>query len=178
MPRALHVAFFALTGLAGCHCPSSAPATSKTAVEPRLDDRDPADDRPSSLRPPPREPGPPRPETDGQVEAARREARSLVSSLRAGGVAPREVTSTADIRGYRLFRRRYFRQALAWLEAAVRSDPTFEPALYTAARAAAAAGEPDAARGYLRGLAALKTPLARDRLRMARQDPDLAPILK
>lgn len=112
------------------------------------------------------------------MEAARREARSLVNTLRAGGVAPREVTSTADIRGYRLYRRRYFRQALAWLEAAVRTDPTFEPALFNAARAAAAAGELEAARGYLRRLAALETPLARDRLRMARQDADLGPLLR
>lgn len=176
MVRALRVALFALTGLVGCQCPSG--PTSAAVDGPRPDVHDPADDRPSSLRPPPREPGPPRPETDAQVEAARREARSLVSSLRAGGVAPREVTSTADIRGYRLFRRRYFRQALAWLEAAVRSDPSFEPALYNAARAAGAAGDTDAARGYLRRLADLQTPLARDRLRVAREDPDLAPILR
>jgi tetratricopeptide (TPR) repeat protein len=163
--------------LAGCRCPADRPPPS-AVEEPRADVADPADDRPSSLLSPPREPGPPRAESDEQVERARREAEALVVSLRAGGVAPREVTSTADIRGFRLFRRRYFRQARVWFEAAVRSDPTFEPALYNAARAAAAAGDLRAAREHLRRLAALKTPLARGKLRQARDDSDLAELYR
>lgn len=79
----------------------------------------------------------------------------------------------ADIRGYRLFKRRYFRQARIWFEAAVRSDPTFEPALFNAARAAAAAGDLAAARRHLRRLQRLNTPLARSRLRLAPSDRDL-----
>lgn len=167
--------------LCGCTCPSE---RAVTAAAPGAPDRgsagadlDDPSNRPSSLRPPPREPGPPREESEEQVRRAEREARKLVEALIQGGVERREVCSMADIRGHRLFRRRYFRQARVWFEAAVRTDPTFEPALLNAARATAAAGDRAAAVRHLKALEKLGTPLARSRLRLAAEDPDLAGLI-
>lgn len=162
--------------LGGCTCPdrASRPAPDQ-AVNTPADEDDPAN-RPSSLEPPPREPGPPLAETEEQIAAAEKEARDLVRALLEGGISPREVTSMADIRGYRLFRRRLFGQARAWFEAAVRTDPRFEPVLFNAARAAAAHGDLAAARAHLERLRRLDTPLARSRLRLAATDPDLAKL--
>ena len=131
-------------------------------------------DRASSLNPPAREPGKPRAESAALLRRTAREARVFVDVLLSGGIDRREVCSMADIRGHRLFRGRYFGQARAWFDAALRTDPTFEPALFNAARAAAAAGDPGAARRHLKTLRRLDTPLARSRLQLAEQDPDLA----
>jgi len=157
----------------GCDCPAPPevqPVDPSTGEDPS--------NRPNSLLPPPREPGPPRPETPAQVARARKEATALVQAMAQGGITGREVTSMADIRGYRLFRRREFRQALAWFEVAVHSDATFEPAMFNAARAAAALGQVQTAHRYLQLLRGLGTPLARTRLALARTDPDLAPLLR
>jgi tetratricopeptide (TPR) repeat protein len=89
-------------------------------------------------------------------------------------VPAREAASVADIRGFRLYRRRYYGQALEWFAAAVAADPSFELALYNAARAAALGGRPELARGYLSRLRALATPLARTLASRAAADPDLA----
>jgi hypothetical protein len=165
--------------LCGCSCPServgdtATPAKARALGAAAADLEDPSN-RPSSLRPPAREPGPPREETAEQVQNAEEEARKLVAALIEGGVERREVCSMADIRGHRLFRRRFFKQARVWFEAAVRADPTFEPALLNAARATAAAGDRAAALRHLKALEKLGTPLARSRLRLAAEDPDLA----
>ncbi len=98
----------------------------------------------------------------------------MIESLIAGGIAKREVTSIADIRGYRLYRRRYFGRAHIWFSAAVRTDPTYELSLYNAARTAALLGKVDTAQGLLQRLRRLDTPLARHRLQLAASDPDLA----
>jgi Tfp pilus assembly protein PilF len=82
----------------------------------------------------------------------------------------------ADIRGYRFYRQRYFRQAQAWFEVAVRSDPTFEPSLRNAARVAALLGEPQRAQNLLHRLGRLNTPLSRSLLRIVSQDPDFASL--
>jgi len=161
--------------MAACRCPDeSRPAHTARPVD-QGSGEDPAD-RPSSLLPPAREPGPARAESEEQVARAGKEATAMVAALRQGGITGREVTSMADIRGYRLFKRRYFRQARAWFEAAVKSDPTFEPALYNAARSAAAMGDRARAAEHLRRLSRLETPLARSRLQMAARDPDLASL--
>ena len=133
--------------------------------------------RPSSLKPPAREPGPPRDEAPRQVAAARQEAAQLVARLKAGGVDGREAASVADMRGYRLYRRRNFKQAQAWFEAAVQADPTFEPALFNAARCAALLGRREQAAERLRGLQKLDTPLSRSRLKLTERDPDFASVL-
>jgi hypothetical protein len=123
--------------------------------------------------PPPREPGPPRTEEAAQVEAAAKEARALVQSLVQGGVPAREAASVADMRGYRLYRRRLFGQARAWFRAAVEADPRFELSLFNGARCAALLGDLGEARTFLDRLSALATPLARARLELTRTDPDL-----
>ena len=132
--------------------------------------------RPSSLRPPPREPGPARVEPPATVEAAGVEARRLTRALRSGGVDPREVAAVADMRGYRLYRKRYFRQAQVWFEIAASVDPSFEPALLNAARCAVLLKQPSRAQELLRSLGRLNTPLSRSRLGRAKQDPDFAPL--
>lgn len=132
--------------------------------------------RPSSLDPSPREPGPPHKETDEQLRSAGEECRSLVDSLLTSGISPREVASTADIRGYRLYRRRYFGQARVWFEAATRTDPTYEPGLLNAARVAALLGDLVGAREHLRRLRAIGTPLSRSRLSLMKSDPDFAKL--
>ncbi len=132
--------------------------------------------RPSSLLPPPREPGPHRQEPRRQVAAAREEAGRLVSSLAAGGIDAREAASVADMRGYRLYRKRHIKKAQAWFEAAVKADPSFEPPLLNAARCAVLLNQPERARGHLRTLKQLDTPLARSRLNIATSDPDFAPL--
>jgi hypothetical protein len=134
---------------------------------------DPADERGSSLQPPPRQPGPPRLETRQQVQAAQKEAFRQTRSLLEAGVPPREVASVADTRGYRLYRTRHLGQARAWFEAAVSVDRSFELSLYNAARCAALQGDHRAARRHLLSLQRLDTPLSRARMSMASQDPDL-----
>lgn len=134
------------------------------------------ENRPSSLRPPPREPGPAREEPPARVEAAAKEARGLTRALKAGGVDAREVAAVADMRGYRLYRKRYFRQAQVWFEAAATADPSFEPALLNAARCAILLERPDRARAFVSTLQRLNTPLAKSRLSLAKEDPDFAPL--
>lgn len=132
--------------------------------------------RPSSLIPPRREPGPARMEARVRVKTIGEEARSLTAALRESGVDAREVASVADMRGYRLYRKRYFHQALVWFEAAVKVDPAFEPALFNAARCAMLLNEQSKAARLLAALGRLNTPLARSRLAMAREDPDFAAL--
>jgi hypothetical protein len=131
-----------------------------------------AQDRQSEL--PPREEGPPRAETGELLTGAATEAERLADALLGGGIPPREAASVADMRGYRLYRRRLFGQALAWFSRAVKTDPSFEPSLYNAARCAALLGEVQKARAYLQQLRGLRTPLAHARLQRAPTDPDLA----
>jgi hypothetical protein len=126
--------------------------------------------------PPPRQEGPPLAETAKELEAARREAAQLAAALLKGGVPAREVASVADMRGYRLYRRRAFGQARAWFDAAIRVDGRFELSLYNAARCAALLGKDAEARALLASLRGLDTPLARSRLRLADQDPDLVTL--
>jgi hypothetical protein len=126
---------------------------------------------------PPREPGPPRAEEAAQVEAAAKEARALVRSFVGGGVPTREAASVADMRGYRLYRRRLFGQARAWFRAAVEVDPRFELSLYNGARCAALLGDRDEARALLARLRALGTPLGKARAELALSDPDLHSLM-
>lgn len=132
--------------------------------------------RPSSLDPTPREPGPAREETRSRVARAREEAEQLARTLLDSGVDRREVASMLDIRGYRLFRRRYFRSALAWFERAARADATFEPGLFHGARAACLAGDLERARQLLLALQHRDTPMSRARLRLAATHPDFAAL--
>ena len=113
-----------------------------------------------------------RPESPERIEAAASEARQLTAALLSGGVDRREVTSVADIRGYRLYRRGLYRQARVWFEIGVEIDPTFEPCLHNAARVAALLGDQDAARAHLAQLARLDTPMGRRFLRsLAAESP-------
>ena len=132
--------------------------------------------RGSALRPPPRQAGPPRPETAESVDAARGEAKKLADAMLLAGVAPREVASVADTRGYRLFRTRRHGAALAWFERAIQMDPTYELSLYNAARCAALLGDTPAAIKHLYTLQRLNTPLSRGRMAMALRDPDLVAV--
>jgi hypothetical protein len=111
------------------------------------------------------------------VKDAARESKELAAALLAGGIPSREVASVADMRGFRLFRTRYFRRARVWFERSVVTDPAYEPALYNAARCAAALSDAAAAREQLARLGALGTPLSTLKLSQARSDPDLAPLL-
>lgn len=153
--------------LAACRCDSPPPFAESS---PRLD----AERLSSRLDPPPREEGPPRAESREQLAQARREAAALVASLRAGGVPAREAASVADIRGYRLYRRRSYGQALAWFDAALAAEPGHELALLNAARAARLLGDDARARRHLLSLERLGTSLARSLLRRAARDRDLA----
>ncbi len=112
------------------------------------------------------------------MAATQAEAQRLTRALLAGGVAAREVTSVADIRGYRLFRRRYHRQAQVWFETAVGVDPTFEPALYNAALTAALLADRPRALRHLERLRRLGTPLGRRRLTRAARSPHLRAIAR
>ena len=163
---------------AGGGCRRSCLPTPPTVPDERVED-DAARQRTASDplgAPPPREDGPPLPETAKEIEAAAREAAQLAAALVKGGVPPREVASVADMRGYRLYRRRAFRQARAWFDTAIGVDARFELSLYNAARCAALLGKNVEARGLLARLRALDTPLARSRLRLAERDPDLATL--
>jgi Tfp pilus assembly protein PilF len=80
----------------------------------------------------------------------------------------------ADIRGYRLFRRRYFAQARVWFEEAIALDPSFEPALFHAARAAALLGDVAGARRHLDRLRGLGTPMSRRQLEISTRHEDFA----
>ena len=115
-----------------------------------------------------------RPVSPARVLAARSEAQSLRKALLSGGVAPREVAAIADIRGHRLLRRGQLELARVWFEAAVASDPSFEPALLNAARTAARLMDLRAARSHLARLGALRTPMAARMLREIPADPDFA----
>jgi len=126
------------------------------------------------LAPAPRDPGPRRPESPEQLAKAQVAASTFTRTLRASGLDRREVTALADIRGYRLYKRRFFGRAHAWFLAAVAMDGRYELSLYNAARTAALLGRLDQARGLLARLAKLGTPLSRMRLALARKDPDLA----
>jgi len=126
--------------------------------------------------PPPREPGPPRPESAPQIAAASAEAAQLIGELVKGGISGREAASVADMRGYRLYRQRYFGRARAWFRAAIQADPTLELSLYNGARCAALLGDVDDARALLSRLRRLGTPLSRARLRSSLTDPDLAAL--
>lgn len=159
--------------LVGCDCPAQ-------RAQQKLDrgeDLDPTN-RPSSFEPTPREPGPPRDETKEQLARAAQEAAKLSADLVKSGIPPREVASMADIRGYRLFRKRYFGMARRWFMTAARTDPSFEPAHYNAARAAALLGDTAAARRHLERLRELGTPMSRRKLQLARRHPDFAPLWK
>lgn len=158
--------------LVGCDCRAkeiSGPTRSADSTKAS----DPAN-RPSPLQLAPREFGPPRPESAGQLEQAQQEARRWTSDLLKGGLARREVASMADIRGYRLFRRRSFGQALQWFSTATRVDPTYEPALFNAARAAALLGDVAAAQEHLTRLRGLSTPLSLRQLNAAARHKDFA----
>lgn len=155
-----------------------APRAAKTP-EAGMRGHDAGSDSPGRLAPgqlPPREKGPPRPETVEQVAAAADEGRRLVSALTQSGVPAREVASVADMRGYRLYRRRYFGQALAWFRSAIAVDSTFELSLYNAARCTALLGHSGEAAEMLGQLRRLGTPLSRARLELATSDPDLAAV--
>lgn len=175
-PFALTLLFAAASLAPGCLCdPTPGPAA--PAAAPDLSARELYEARrPNSLKPPPREPGPPREETERQVEQARKEAAGLMQSLSASGIDAREKASVADMRGYRLYRKRNLKQAQVWFERAVEVDPTFEPSLLNAARCAVLLGQPDQARAHLQTLKKLDTPLARSRLALTTTDPDFQPL--
>ena len=157
--------------LAACNKPAPAaqPDLSGAALQQKAEDN-----RGSSLKPPPRKPGPARPEAPENVEAAREESSSLVKGLLKAGIPPREVASVADTRGYKYFRWRYFKRARVWFEHAARVDPTYEMSLYNAARCAAALGDHKAAIAHLQTLEKLQTPLSRSRMVLANEDPDIS----
>lgn len=162
--------------LVGCDCraeESSGPTRSADSAEAS----DPAN-RPSPLQLAPREFGPPRPESVEQLEQAQKEARRWTGDLLKGGLARREVASMADIRGYRLFRRRSFGRALRWFTTAARVDPTYEPSRFNAARAAALLGDVTAAQEHLARLRGLKTPLSLRQLDAAARHKDFAVLRK
>lgn len=167
--RGLLLAWLALVGPVGCTCGRRTPSAEKAPRDARIVPR--SDVIP--LMPATRDPGPARKESAAELTAAQDAARTFTQKLLKGGLNRREVTALADIRGYRLYKRRFFGRAHAWFSAAVATDPRFELSLYNAARTAALLGKADEARTHLRRLAALNTPLARTRLTLARTDPDL-----
>ena len=177
MIRSLPLAL-ALALLVSCSpgCKKPAPAAPDSSAAARAEQA--LEDRGSSLKPPPRQPGPPRPETPEKIKAASLEANELVEDLLKAGISPREVASVADTRGYQYFHWRYFNRARLWFEQAVRVDPTYELSLYNAARCAAALGDHKAAIAHLQTLQRLETPLSRSRLVLAHADPDLAAMRK
>ena len=96
----------------------------------------------------------------------------MADQLLAANVATREVTSVLDIHGYRLYRRRYYGMAYAWFAQAAQIDPRFELSLFNAARTAALLGNLDHVHKHVTGLRALRTPLARSRLRIVQHHRD------
>ena len=82
----------------------------------------------------------------------------------------------ADIRGYRLFRKRYFGQARVWSEEAIALDPSFEPALFHAARAAALLGDVAGSRRQLDRLRVLGTPMSRRQLEISARHVDFTAL--
>jgi hypothetical protein len=172
-PLGLLLATISSATLGGCRCGQTS----------TLETSGPASERPdferaySRLEPPPREDGPPRSETREELERSAHEANLLCRSLRAGGVPGREVASVADIRGYRLYRRRFYGKALAWFEAALVAEPGHELALLNAARAARLLHRDEDARRHLAALARLESELSRSLLRRASTDPDLGGLL-
>ena len=174
MPPALPVAL--ALALSGCDCRAeerSGPRRSADSTKAS----DPAN-QPSPLQLAPREFGPPRPESTEQLDQAQQEARRWTGDLLKGGLARREVASMADIRGYRLFRRRSFGRALRWFTTAARVDPTYEPSRFNAARAAALLGDVAAAQEHLTRLRGLKTPLSLRQLDAAARHKDFAVLRK
>ena len=167
-PLGLTLTLALTLGATGCRCSNSSPDKS---TAPRVEAR-PKSKPFESLLPEQREPGPKRPESAAEIAAEDKRAKDFTGKL-LGSVNRREVTAMADIRGYRLYKRRYFARAHSWFRAAVAADPRFELALYNAARTATLLGKREEALGYLRRLASLGTPLARARLKLARKDPDL-----
>lgn len=157
----------ALIALHLAGCPARQPATAEHT--------DAAEIGPTALELPPREVGPARPETEAQVARERREARELTQALR-HAVSARQLTSMADIRGYRLYRERRYRRAQVWFETAVQLDPSYELSQYSAARVAALLDDLDRAREHLAQLRRQDTPLARRALLAAERDPDLAAL--
>lgn len=111
----------ALTGPVGCTC--GARPDGEQAHDARIMPR--KDVIP--LMPAARDPGPAQPERADELAAADQAARAFTRKLLAGGLNRREVTALADIRGYRLYKRRFFGRAHAWFSAAVQTDPRFEP---------------------------------------------------
>jgi hypothetical protein len=173
---ALHALPLALApAQAGCDCRTEESSPTQVA-----DSSKPADlaNRPSLLQLAPREPGPPRSESAEQLTQAQQQAQRWTGDLLKGGLARREVASMADIRGYRFFRRRSFGRALRWFTIAVATDPTYEPALFNAARAAALLGETATAREHLSRLRGLGTPLSRRQLDAAARHKDFARLRK
>ena len=153
----------------GCNksAPAAPDASAAALAEKALEERG------SSLKPPPRQPGPHRPETPDKILATSLEAQKLVKDLLRAGIPPREVASVADTRGYQFFHWRYFNRARLWFEQAVRVDPTYELSLYNAARCTAALGDHKASIAHLATLEKLDTPLSRSRLVLGAEDPDL-----
>jgi len=159
-------------------CKDSASATKPAAQQwpPRLG-------APISSKDPPRSP-PRRPthrpngkkapepirETAELVVRSKDEAQRLTRSLLDSGIAAREVTAVADIRGHRLFRRQHYRRALAWFEIGANVDPSYEPCIYNAARTAAKLGDRDLAQRYLERLRKLNTPMSKRRLKRAARE--------
>lgn len=129
-----------------------------------------------SMIPIKRQPGPPRKESESEENKAKIKARKFVEDLRRGKINRREITALADIRGYRLYRMRYFKRAHQWFEAAIENDPSFELSLYNGARTAALTGRLKRARQLLSMLKILDTPLSKMRLELAKTDEDLSAL--
>jgi hypothetical protein len=145
------------------------PATSGRAVK-----KDPCSDQSfASLRPQPREPGPPRDESDADLKRTEREVSGFIGKLLKSDFSRRELTAMADIRGYRHYRNRRFKQAYIWFFHASFVDPKFELSHYNAARCAALIGRCDWVFEHLARLRSLGTPLSRARLALANCDPEL-----
>lgn len=182
---AVFVVLILASGLAlgpsvGCRCREGGPATKTGEAHPRSESAGydlgvDAAQAERSLIPEHRELGPRRPERPEEIAAERRRARVFTKTL-GRSLNRREVTALADIRGYRLYKHRYFGRAHEWFLAAVDTDPRFELSLYNAARTAALLGHVAEAQAFLTRLQKLATPLARQRLILARTDPDLAGV--
>ncbi len=165
-----------------CNCPENtsnfavSSRSPKQASKTRLKDDKSEDDRPTSLAPTPREPGPPKIELESQIIKTRSEVTQWLAALEQNNFPAREIASMADIRGYRLYRKRFFKQAHIWFEAAAKVDPSYELALFNAARTAVLLGDVLAARKHLFRLKKLDTPLSRSRLKLIDSDPDFAKL--
>lgn len=104
------------------------------------------------------------PLTHAQLRRTQVEIESLFSALKAGGVAAREITSVADIRGFRLLRRKRYREAQLWFEAGVKNDPTYELCLFNAALTAHLLADHPRVHKHTVALQKLHTPLANAKL--------------